>query len=215
MTFRPQSSEVKGQKPPGLALASVAQLVEASSSKPKGLRFDSWSGHIPGLRVWSPVGVCMRGNQSMLLSLPPSLPTSLLLSLKPISISSGEDKKQITRPGGRGPFGGNWRSAFNWYCHRLCDWDRSFNYPEPQFPHPLHKANSTCLPASQGACVNPDSGEWEIRILNNLKERRWWKGWWWNTSAIHFIVFEVRSLLFEAGQHRNTFVFCVRMCKSF
>ena len=36
--------------------------------KPKGHRFDSWSGHVPGLQVWSWVGGHMKGNQSMFLS---------------------------------------------------------------------------------------------------------------------------------------------------
>ena len=37
------------------ALTSVAQFA-------KGHRFDSWSGHTPGLQVWSPIGVSMRDN---------------------------------------------------------------------------------------------------------------------------------------------------------
>ena len=54
----------------------------------------------PGLQVWSPVRVCMRGNQSMFLShIDVSLPLSpsLPLSLKSISMSSGEDKKKCLR----------------------------------------------------------------------------------------------------------------------
>lgn len=34
-------------------LAHMVQLVEASSHTPKGVRFNSQSGHITGLRVWS------------------------------------------------------------------------------------------------------------------------------------------------------------------
>ena len=44
------------------ALASVAQLVGALSCKPKGCGFDPQSGHIPRLRVQSPVRVSARGN---------------------------------------------------------------------------------------------------------------------------------------------------------
>ena len=40
----------------------------ALSHKAKGRWFDSWSGHMPGLRLWSPVGTHTRGNQSMFLS---------------------------------------------------------------------------------------------------------------------------------------------------
>ena len=51
----------------------------ASPHKPKGCWFDSWSGHMPGLHVWSPVGVRMGVNQLMFLchidmSLPLFLP---------------------------------------------------------------------------------------------------------------------------------------------
>ena len=48
-------------------------------------RLLGWSGHIPRLRVQSPVGVCMGGNRSAFLSL------SHPLSLKSVNISSGED----------------------------------------------------------------------------------------------------------------------------
>ena len=41
----------------------------ASSCKAKGCWFDSWSGHIPGLWLWSLNGEHRRGNQSMFLSL--------------------------------------------------------------------------------------------------------------------------------------------------
>ena len=50
------------------------------TAKPKGQRFNSWSGHIPGLWVRSPVGVHMKGNQSMYLS-PINVSLSLLLLL--------------------------------------------------------------------------------------------------------------------------------------
>ena len=42
----------------------MAQLLGASS-KPKDRRFDSWSGHMPGLWVHSLVGVHARGNVSL------------------------------------------------------------------------------------------------------------------------------------------------------
>ena len=51
-----------------MALAGVAQLVGASSHRPKGHGFDSQSGHIPRLWVLSPVPACARGNRSMFLS---------------------------------------------------------------------------------------------------------------------------------------------------
>ena len=49
----------------------------ASSNKvkPKGCQFDSWSGHMPGLQVWSLIEVPMRGNRTLMflsLSSPPS-----------------------------------------------------------------------------------------------------------------------------------------------
>ena len=52
------------------ALTSVV-----SSCKAKDGQFDSWSGHLPGLQVRSPVGACTTGNQLMFLLLPlfPSL----------------------------------------------------------------------------------------------------------------------------------------------
>ena len=64
------------------ALAPVAQWVECRPHKAEGRQFDSRSGHKPGLRVWSQVGMRVRGNQSMFLtlvflSLSPSLPLSL------------------------------------------------------------------------------------------------------------------------------------------
>ena len=62
------------------ALAGVAQLVRASSYRPIGHGFDSWSGHILRLRAQYPVGAQARGNQSMSLSL--SLSLLLSLSLK-------------------------------------------------------------------------------------------------------------------------------------
>ena len=77
-----------------LALASMAQLVGASSHKPKGHEFDSHSGHIPRLQVWPLVGVCERGSPLMFLSpIDVSFP-SLPLSLKSVGMSSGEDPKK-------------------------------------------------------------------------------------------------------------------------
>ena len=46
-----------------VALAGVAQLVECCPNG-KVCGFDSWSRHMPGLWVWSPVGVSARGNRS-------------------------------------------------------------------------------------------------------------------------------------------------------
>ena len=59
-----------------VALISVAQL--ASFHKVKGLQFNSWSRHMPGLQVQSPVGACARDHLSRFLShidvsLPPFL----------------------------------------------------------------------------------------------------------------------------------------------
>ena len=51
-----------------------------SSCKVKGCWFDSWSGHMPGLWVQTPVGVCTGGNWSMFVS---HIDLSLLLSLPP------------------------------------------------------------------------------------------------------------------------------------
>ena len=64
------------------ALAGAAQSVGASSHKPKGCGFDSWSGHMPGLQVPSPIQGSYESNQSMFLShidvfLPTSLPPLL------------------------------------------------------------------------------------------------------------------------------------------
>ena len=47
----------------------VAQLVGVSSCTSKGFWFDPRSGHIPRLRVRSPVGACMVCNELMFLSL--------------------------------------------------------------------------------------------------------------------------------------------------
>ena len=67
-----------------LTLASVSQLVGASSLTPKGCRFDSQSGHIPRFWVQSLVGVQMC-NQSLSLSLSLSPFLSLLSSLLQIN----------------------------------------------------------------------------------------------------------------------------------
>ena len=77
-------------------LASVAQLIRVwSHNQKEGCGFNSQSGHIPTLWVWSPVLIHTRVNQLMLfphitLSLSPfSLPSSLSKSNEKISL--GED----------------------------------------------------------------------------------------------------------------------------
>ena len=75
------------------ALANVAQLVGASFCKLKGQGFDSRSGHALGLWVQFLVEVHERHNKSIFLSL--SLPP--FPSLKSISMSSGEDKREKER----------------------------------------------------------------------------------------------------------------------
>ena len=67
---------------PRRALASVAQLLGASSRAADGCGFDSWSGHVPGLWVRSPVGSAMGGNQTMFLSLSLALSPPLINILK-------------------------------------------------------------------------------------------------------------------------------------
>ena len=49
----------------------------ASSHKAKGHWFRYLSGHLPGLQARSPVGACVRGNWSILLSLSFSLPSPI------------------------------------------------------------------------------------------------------------------------------------------
>ena len=63
-------------------LAGVAQVDQASSSKPKSDGFDSWSQYMPGLWVQSLVGVYARCNQSVFLS---HIDDSLPLFLPPFS----------------------------------------------------------------------------------------------------------------------------------
>ena len=76
------------------ALASVAQLAGMLSCTVKGCGFDSWSKHMPRLQLGPRAGARTRGNQSMFLSLfLPALP----LSLKSISMSSDEEKKNDKR----------------------------------------------------------------------------------------------------------------------
>ena len=95
------SSEISILNVNGLALGSVAQLVEASSRSQKGCRFNSWSGHIIGARIIPSLGACnplSRHLQKatcwcfsfalMFLSLPSSLSKS-----NEKKMSSGEDKK--------------------------------------------------------------------------------------------------------------------------
>ena len=69
------------------ALAGMAQLVGALSCKPKCCWFDSWSGHVPGLWVWSSLEHVGEGTESTFLS--PSLFPSLPLCLKTNGMSSG------------------------------------------------------------------------------------------------------------------------------
>ena len=64
----------------------------ALSGKPKSRRFNSQSGHMPGLQVQSPVGVRVRGNQSMFF-----LRINVFLSLSlPFSLDSvkGQEKRR-------------------------------------------------------------------------------------------------------------------------
>ena len=62
------------------ALTGVTYLVGwASSCKVKGRQFDSWLGHMPGLRVQFPVRVYMRGSGLMFLTLS-FLPSSLKIN---------------------------------------------------------------------------------------------------------------------------------------
>ena len=49
--------------------AGVAQLVGASSHALKGHRFNSRSGHMPGLQIWPPVGVRVGSNWLVVVSL--------------------------------------------------------------------------------------------------------------------------------------------------
>ena len=76
-------------------------MVGASSCKPKGHRFNSRSGHIPRLQIWSPVRVRTKSNQSMFLS---HINVSLLLSLPPFpSVLEGKKKSwwgllQLSQP---------------------------------------------------------------------------------------------------------------------
>ena len=69
-----------------MALANMGHMVGALSHKLKGRRFDSLSGHMPGLRVLSPGwGAYVR--QPIDVSRPLSFP----LSLKSVSMSLGEN----------------------------------------------------------------------------------------------------------------------------
>ena len=54
----------------------------ASYHKVKGLQFDSWSGHMYGLQVWTLFWVCVRGNWSMFLSFSFSLLSPLIKKKK-------------------------------------------------------------------------------------------------------------------------------------
>ena len=66
---------------------AVAQLAGCHPTQAKSCRFDSWSGHRPGLWAWSLVRMPARGNRSMFLShidisltLSPSIPLSLRIN---------------------------------------------------------------------------------------------------------------------------------------
>ena len=61
------------------SLASVAQLVGASSHKPKVCRFDSHSGHMPGLQVQSQSGCMWEATNQCFSHTSMSLSLSLLL----------------------------------------------------------------------------------------------------------------------------------------
>ena len=66
-----------GKKKTVLSPDCCGSMGWASSRKTKGCRFNSWSGHTPRLWAQSPVRACVRGNQSMFLSLSFSLPALL------------------------------------------------------------------------------------------------------------------------------------------
>ena len=60
--------DTRSLQKPGQTLADVAQLVGALPHKLQGGRFDSWSGHMPRLWVWSRVLGAVKDNRSMFLS---------------------------------------------------------------------------------------------------------------------------------------------------
>ena len=67
-----------------IALVGMSQLVGVSSCKPKGWEFNSWSEHIPSLRVQSPVGTHAKNKLSMFhshINVSFSLPTPNFLSV--------------------------------------------------------------------------------------------------------------------------------------
>ena len=66
-----------------LSPGRVAQLSGAWSHAAKGWGFDSWSGHMPRLKVQSPVGAHIGGNQSVFL---PHIDVSLCFSVS-LSVS--------------------------------------------------------------------------------------------------------------------------------
>ena len=79
----------RGLKRPPSAWTGVVQLAGALPHGWNGRRFDSCSAHIPRLGLWSLVLACMRGNPLTFLShmgfsLPPSLSSSIPLSLKSV-----------------------------------------------------------------------------------------------------------------------------------
>ena len=79
-----------------IALASVARWIECDCG-PKGHRFDSQAGHMPGLWARSPVGVCeWQPHIDVSLSLSPALPLSLKISkLKKIKSRKGVLKRRM------------------------------------------------------------------------------------------------------------------------
>ena len=79
----------------------VAKLVGMSSHKPKGCRFNSWSGHMPRLWVWSLVGAHTE-LINWYFSLPlMSLSLSFCQSLRLINISSSDNGRKEGRKEGR------------------------------------------------------------------------------------------------------------------
>ena len=73
----------KAELPP----TGVAELVGGVFCKAKGYQFDSWSGHMPGLQIWSLVGVYERQpiNVSLSVSLSLSLKVKIIKSFKNFS----------------------------------------------------------------------------------------------------------------------------------
>ena len=66
-------------KTPGSHPGPCGSVGWVSFCRPKGCSFDSWSGYMSRLWVWSPVGVHTKGNQSMFLSLLSRIDVSFFL----------------------------------------------------------------------------------------------------------------------------------------